>query len=146
MFAAGHGVSGILPELIDMAPEMLGEALEIAISKYRVASVEVLLCEMTEGGGQGTSLWNAVLKCHVAGRDEDVKFRYMRIMDAVYEAGVEQRPSVEMVRKAVEMDNTVGVEKMLDWGFVRREEVGVLCRDMGKGGEWSDVLARYGRQ
>jgi hypothetical protein len=35
---------------------------------------------------------------------------------------------------------------MLDWGFVRREEVGVLCRDMGKGGEWSDVLARYGRQ
>lgn len=143
MFAAGHVVSDILPDLIDMAPEMLGEAIQVAISKSRIRAVEVLLSQMKERKVQVHGLWDAVLGFEGAGKDEDAGRRYERIMEMIHDAGVEERPSEDALRKALESGNFVGVERLMALGVVERDEVGVLCQDMKKGAEWNEVLAKY---
>jgi hypothetical protein len=122
LFAAGHGVSGILPDLIALAPEMVNEALDMAIKKVRPDAVNVLL--QSSGRLEGLGLWDKVLGVDVAGRDEEVARRYERILDMVYERMGRERPSEEAVKRAVEMGNLVGVERLVSWGVVGREEVG----------------------
>jgi hypothetical protein len=140
VLAAGWGVAQILADMIPLAaPAMVGEALEMAIRKMRVGAVEVLL---RRGGGDTARLWDAVLGCVDTSRDEEVEGRYVRVLEMVYAASGNEGPSSEALRKAVQGDNVVGIERCLAWGFVERNEVGKWCQAMHKGGEWSALLER----
>lgn len=60
VFAAAHGITDVLPELVGKAPEFVSEALEVAIRKGRVGAVEVLL---EVGGEVDQGVWNLVMEC-----------------------------------------------------------------------------------
>jgi hypothetical protein len=143
LLAAGWGVSDILPAMIPLvAPQMACEALELAIRKMRVRAVEVLI---RAGAAEGAKVWDAVLGCADTRRDGEVEVRYRRMLDMVYAASGHQRPSSEAMRRAVEGDNVVGIERCLGWGYVERNEVGKWCQAMDKRGEWSELLDRFGK-
>ena len=59
VFAAAHGIGEILRELVARAPELVGEALEVAVRRGRVGAVEVLLGmgEVDEG------VWEVLSEC-----------------------------------------------------------------------------------
>jgi ankyrin repeat protein len=137
LFAAATGVGGILPDLLVYAPEMLAQALEFAIAKLRVECISVLLnsSSMTDAMG----VWNTVLSCKDTTRDEGVEQRYIRILKIVHESTL-TKPSSEALRRAIEEDNIVGVEKCIAWGIVERNEVMEWCQAMGKEGAWREML------
>jgi hypothetical protein len=142
LYAAAQGASGILGDLIALAPEMMGEALQVAIEKFRIDAVAVLL-EANANEDIQRGLWDVVLGCKDTSRDDDVESRYIRILEMVYEESSEtDKPSSETLRKAVEGDNIVGVEKCVAWGLVERNEVGKWCQAMMKGTKWSEMLER----
>lgn len=143
MFAAGHGVAAILPDFIEVAPELLGEALDKAVRKCRVDAVRVLL--QSSGKLEGLGLWDMVLTCDSVGKDDGTA-RYVRIMDMVHETGVKQRPSRDAVRTAVERENIVGVRTLMGWELLSVQDVGVMCQDMKRGRDWSDMLAQYDKE
>jgi ankyrin repeat protein len=117
-FAAGHGGStgvNLLEEMVGMAPELLGQALEVAISKARFRAVEILLASPVAGPQLATlALWDAVLGCKDAGANEQATERYLRVIDLLAaESRSLMRPSREAVQSAIEQGNVVGVEKLI---------------------------------
>jgi hypothetical protein len=142
-FAAGHGGSAgldLLEEMTDMAPELVAQALEIAVSKARLPAVRVLIkCE----GVAELGVWDMLLGVRIAGKDDEFHRRYQRVVDAVYAAGIGGRPSEEAVRAAVERDNVIGVERLLSLGVLESEEVAGICVQMGKRGAWDEMLEKY---
>jgi hypothetical protein len=142
-FAAGHGgITGVslLEEMVGMAPELLGQAMEVAVSKVRVRAVEILVkCKGVEKLG----MWDMVLSVRSAGKDEEFERRLKGVVDVVYAAGVGRRPSAEAIGVAIEWDNVVGVEKMLSLGVLKSEDVGKICVQMGRRGAWDEMLRKY---
>jgi hypothetical protein len=142
LFAAAQGSSGILADLINTAPETVGDALRVAVEKLRPDALAVLL-QCTADAEIKRGLWNVVLGCRDTSRDEGVEKRYVRILDMVYEACMAMgKPATEALRKAVEVNNVVGVEKCVTWGLMERNEVAKWCQVMKKGGEWREMLER----
>jgi hypothetical protein len=144
LFAAATGVSGILTTLLAHAPELRTAALHIAITKLRVECVSILL--HTSPSELDTSeMWNTVLSVQYTGKNEGVQRRYERILEMVYDICSSEKkgnPSTEALRRAVEADNIVGLEKCVNWGLVERNEVAKWCQAMGKeGGGECDIRA-----
>jgi hypothetical protein len=140
LFAAATGAGGILLDLLKVAPEMISEALQVAITKFRVECVSVLLTTSSPTP-DAMVLWDMVLSCKDTSREEDIQSRYIRILEIVYEAiHSSTRPSSEVLRRAVEQDNIVGVEKCIAWGLVERNEVAKWCQAIGKEGVWKEIL------
>jgi ankyrin repeat protein len=145
LFAAATGAGGILLDLLKVAPEMIGEALQVAITKFRVECVSILLTTSSPTP-DAMVLWDMVLSCKDTSRDEDIQSRYIRILKIVYEAiQSSTRPSSEVLRRAVEQDNIVGVEKCIAWGLVERNEVAKWCQAIGREGVWREMLERCGK-
>ncbi|EAT84349.2 hypothetical protein SNOG_08073 [Parastagonospora nodorum SN15] len=68
VFAAAHGITEILPELVSKAPELVSEALEVAVRKGRVGAVEVLL----EAGVEvDERIWDVVVECDKEGKEAE---------------------------------------------------------------------------
>jgi ankyrin repeat protein len=142
-FAAGHGGStgvGLLEEMVGMKPELLGEAMEVAILKARAAAVEVLV--RCKGVGD-LKIWDMVLGCPVANKDEDFERRYLRVIDLVNGVIEKVRPSSEAVRIAIEQDNIVGVDQLLSLGILESREVVKWCGMGGKRGKWDEMLRKH---
>ncbi|KAH5099454.1 hypothetical protein HBI21_054230 [Parastagonospora nodorum] len=68
VFAAAHGITEILPELVSKAPELVSEALEVAVRKGRVGVVEVLL---KAGGELDERIWDVVVECDKEGKEAE---------------------------------------------------------------------------
>jgi hypothetical protein len=147
LFAAATGASGILNNVLAYAPELRTAALQIAITKLRVECVSILL--HTSSSELNTSeLWDTVLSVQDTTKNEDLQRRYERILEMVHDvcsSEMKGQPSSEALRRAVEADNIVGLEKCVTWGFVERNEVEKWCQAMEKEGGWSAMLERCGK-
>lgn len=145
-FAAGHGgatATGILKDMIAMAPDMLTEAVESAIRKFKPDSVDVLLSCATGQKLDMARVWDLVLGCEVTDKDETIKMRYLRIIELVHDADVRGRPSQEAIEKAVEQDKVIAVEKLLSLRALESDEVMKWCEVKGKRGGWDEMLRKY---
>jgi hypothetical protein len=132
LFAAATGCAGVLDDLLVRAPELRTAALHIAITKFRVECVYILL--HTSSTMDTREVWNTVLSCKDTSKNEDVSKRYERILEMVHDVCREEGPSSEALRTAVEKDNMVGVEKCVSWSFVEKNEVAKWCQAMKKEG------------
>jgi ankyrin repeat protein len=161
LFAAGHGgttATTMLREMIKIAPDLMGEALETAIHKVKPDAVHVLL---HAPHARDARLWDMVLLCKYASRDDEVRRKYLQVIDLVHGSDTHRQiphPASSSVIAAMQNDNYVGVEKLLGLGVITSEvlnqrafgdgewgEVTALewCRVAGKNG-WDSVLRSYG--
>lgn len=124
LFAAGHGGStatAMLQEMIAIAPDLLGEALETAIMKVKADAVGVLLRSDAAHNPGKMRLWDFVLACKDANKDDEMKRRYLQIIELVYAADTRTeipRSSDAVVRKAIADGNDIGVDQLVNLGVI----------------------------
>ncbi|KAH7088024.1 hypothetical protein FB567DRAFT_523511 [Paraphoma chrysanthemicola] len=142
-FAAGHGgasAGAVLGELVGLMDarevgsmdegeekgkdmEVVGQAVQIAIQKSRPDALRILLSSniARNHGLREWKVWDWVLGVGGVDRDGDVAGRYVRVIEHVYDfcgKGEVVGPSEEVVRRAVEEGNKIGVEKLVALGVI----------------------------
>ncbi|KAH7077492.1 hypothetical protein BKA63DRAFT_508385 [Paraphoma chrysanthemicola] len=141
-FAAGHGgasASAVLVDLVAMldaqdgdeddakgkgkSRELVGQAVQIAIKKLRPDALRILLSSNVarKHGMSEWMVWDWVLGVRGVDKDGDVAGRYVRVIEIVYEfcgKGDQIGPSEEIVKRAVEEGNKIGVEKLAELGII----------------------------
>ena len=120
-FAAGHGgatATATSKDIIVMAPDLLSEAPETAIQKFKPDAVHALLHAGLTPDMSKVRLYDMVLACEDTDKDDDVERRYLQTIDPVFAADTHQRrphPSETAIRAAIVEGNDLGLKKFRAW-------------------------------
>ncbi|KAF2818974.1 hypothetical protein CC86DRAFT_363362 [Ophiobolus disseminans] len=123
-FAAGHGgatATAMLREMISMAPDLFGEALETAILKFKPDAVQVLLRPDAAQNLSRFRLYDIVLACKGTNKNDEVRTRYLQTIDVIVGSDTHRqvpRPNAQSIRVALETGNDVGVQKLQSLGVI----------------------------
>jgi hypothetical protein len=167
-FAAGHGgatATAILQDMVEIAPDLASEAIETAIQKSKSDAVYVLLYSPNARNMSSLRLYDMVLQCKGATKDDETQRRHLQIIDLIVGSDTTYRlprPDRSSVQSAMEYDNFAGMEKLLSLKIItstvlnekayRHEGLGMggiytaleWCLAAAKGSHWISLLRSYG--
>lgn len=141
-----HGPA-LLKELIDLAPELTYNALEIAITRVNNDIIRVLLDSISAAAVQGLiaelpPVYDMLLRC--TGTDQDLKTKkaYLELIEmiSIWDSGnALQRPQLPSILSAIRADNFLGMSTLLEMGIVDGTSLGLNSKAQlpGEQGSWT---------
>jgi len=123
-FAAGHGgatATAMLKDMIDLAPDLLGAALETAIQKFKPDAVHELLHSKAAQDLSTLRLYAIVLECQHVDRNDEIKRKYLQSIELIFGSDTRKQipqPDASVVQSAIWSGNDVGVQKLVSLGVL----------------------------
>ncbi|KAJ4363020.1 hypothetical protein N0V83_010138 [Neocucurbitaria cava] len=149
-FAAHQGGetgTGILADMIALAPELTYDALDIAITRMNQDTVRVLLdcisaAALREQVAALPPAYDMLLYCLDTDKDDATRENYLRLIDMVVAWDVGhalQRPQLPAILSAIRRDNYVGMEKLLQSGVIDGKSLilNSKAQPLGEQGLWT---------
>ncbi|KAJ4341947.1 hypothetical protein N0V95_007072 [Ascochyta clinopodiicola] len=144
---SGEASTSMLLDMLPMAPELTYDALDIAVKRNNTNNVRVILDFISTAASRGEiaalpPAYDSILLCTNTDRDVETKFRYIELIDMVYqwdEGRALYRPQLPSILNAIRKDNYAGVEKLMQLGVINGKSLvlNTKARPIGEAGEWT---------